>query len=375
MNVSKVREWFPITDDYVYMNVANHGPPSLPVQDAVRGFLDDWDRLGRHGDRRVVEACERFAKLVHAEPDEVCAQPNTSMGLTAVAETLKWEAGMNVVTDDLENPANLYPWMAQRRKGVELRVVRGVEGEVRLEDIEEAVDDDTRAVAISHVQWLTGARSDLRTLSGICHDYGAYLVVDGIQAAGSLAVDVHRDDVDFYACGSYKWLLGPSGAGFLYVRDEIVESLEPPFFGYRGVSGRGVEGVEYKPNAKRMELGEPSYLSFVGTMAGMGMFLELGSEEIEDRVLKLSGMLHEGLRGLGVEMVSPSDEGLRSGVVSFSVGEDGALRDSLASAGFVVSMRAAGIRVSADFYNTEDEVERLLGIVEGFISERSSSPA
>jgi selenocysteine lyase/cysteine desulfurase len=369
MNVEKVREWFPISDDYVYMNVANHGPPSLPVQDAIKGFLDDWDRLERHGDLRVIEACECFAKLVHAEPDEVCAQPNTSMGLTAVAETLNWEGGMNVVTDDLENPANLFPWMAQRRKRVELRVVKGVGGEVRLGDVEEAVDDDTGVVAISHVQWLTGARSDLRALAEICHDHGAYLVVDGIQAAGSLAVDVHRDDVDFYACGSYKWLLGPSGAGFLYVRDEIIESLEPPFYGYRGVSGRGIEGVEYKPNAKRMELGEPSYLSFVGTMAGIGMFLELGPEEIEGRVLRLSGILHEGLSGMGVEMVSPNDEGLRSGVVSFTVGDDRALRDSLASSGFVVSLRATGIRVSADFYNTEEEVERLLGFVESFLGE------
>jgi len=368
MNVEKIRERFPITKDTVYMNVANHGPPSLPVQDAIRGFLDDWGALSRHGDRRVLEACESFAHLIGASPDEVCAQPNTSMGLTAVAETLKWERGMNVVTDDLENPANLFPWMAQRRKGVELRIVKGVDGAVELDDIKESVDDDTQAIAISHVQWLTGAKSDLRALSGIAHEHGALLVVDGIQAAGSMVVDVKRDDVDFYACGSYKWLLGPSGAGFLYVRDELIDSLEPPFYGYRGVAKHSPDEVEFKETAKKMELGEPSYLSFVGTKAGIDMFLELGPKKIETRVLKLSGLLHDGLRERGVEVVSPEPSEFRSGVVSFTVEEDGTLRDTLAAESFVVSLRAAGIRVSADFYNTEEEAERLLEHVEASIN-------
>lgn len=153
MNVEKVREDFPITKDVVYMNVANHGPPSLPVQNAVRAFLDDWDDLARHGDRRVEEACANFGRLIGAEAGEVGCQPNTSMGLTMVAESLGWERGDNVVTDNLENPANLFPWMAQGRRGVELRIVESVGGAVRLEDVEEA-----RA------------------------QHGAYLVVDGIPA-------------------------------------------------------------------------------------------------------------------------------------------------------------------------------------------------
>ncbi len=219
MNIRKVRESIPVTEEVVYMNVANHCPPSRPVQDAIRGFLTDWDRLERHGDRRVEEACRSFGKLVNASADEVACQPNTSAGLTMVAETVELKRGMNVVVNDLENAANVYPWIAQRRRGVDVRIVRGVGGAVRVDDLERAVDDETEVLAISHVQWLTGARTNLRELAGIAHDHGALLVVDGIQSAGSLAVDVKRDDVDFFACGSYKWLMGASGAGFLYVRD------------------------------------------------------------------------------------------------------------------------------------------------------------
>ena len=359
LNIDKIRrEYFPVTENYVYMNTANHGPPSVPVQEAVRGFLLDWDRLSRNGDKRTLEACDSFAKLVKASGNEVCAQPNTSSGLAAVAESLTYERGMNVIVNDLENAANIYPWMAQQRKGVEMRVVKGVEGEVKLQDIEKSIDDNTQVIAISHVQWLTGARADLKAISELAHDHGAYLVVDGIQAAGGLKIDVKKEDVDFYAAGSYKWLLGPGGAGFLYVRDDLIENIVPSVYGYRGARG-GLE-PKLKDTAKRLEFGEPSYLSFVGTDAAIKMFLEVGVSEIETHVLKLSGLLHDGLNDLGVNIISPSGLDKRSGVVTFQTNNMDVLKKSLDAAGFVVSVRAMGIRVSANYYNTEEEITKFL---------------
>ncbi len=363
MNVARIREDFPVTADVVYLNVANHAPPSVPVREAIRGFLADWDGLRRRGDERVEEAVGSFARLIGADPDEVACQPNTSAGLTAVAEAVGLERGMNVVVNDLENPANVYPWTAQRRRGVEVRVVKGVDGAVRAEDIEAAVDDDTRVVAVSHVQWMTGARSDLRRLAEVAHDHGAYLVVDGIQSAGALVVDVKRDDVDFFACGSYKWLLGPSGAGFLYVRGELVEALRPGVFGYRAVEQHSLGEPQLKASAKRFELGEPSYLSFVGTKAGIDTILRLGKRRVEERVLKLSRLLLDGLLEAGVEVVSPTARELRSGIVSFRTRDTEGLYKSLRDRGFVVSLRPARIRVSPDFYNTEEELERFIECV------------
>ena len=359
LDISKVRrEYFPVTNEYIYMNAANHGPPSIPVREAVRGFLNDWDKLSRQGDRRTSEACNGFAKLVKASPDEVCAQPNTSAGLAAVAESLHYENGQNVVVNDLENAANIYPWMAQQRKGVELRVVKGRDGDVPVDDIEKMVDDDTKVVALSHVQWLTGGKADLKAIAGIAHEHGAYLVVDGIQAAGSLNIDVHKDNVDFYAAGSYKWLLGPSGAGFLYVKQEHVDSLVPSVYGYRGARG-GME-PKLKDTAKRLEFGEPAYLSFVGTGAAIDMFLDIGPQAIESHVMKLSNTLHDGLSELGVKVVSPGDGAKRSGVVTFHTEDMEALKKSLDDSRFIISRRALGLRISANFYNTVEEVELLL---------------
>lgn len=360
ISFEEIRKEFPLSDKCVFLNVANHSPPSRPVRRALESYLDDWDRDNRQGDERVRLANQSFSHLIGAKPEEVGCQPNTSAGLSAIAEALNLKSGMNVVVNDLENPANVYPWSMQRGKGIEVRVVKGVGGEVRLEDLEAVVDDSTKVVAISQVQWLTGARTDLRAVSEIAHEHGAFLVVDGIQAAGALKVDVRRDDVDFYACGSYKWLLGPSGAGFLYLKKELLEKVEPALPGYRGIQKHDLERPVLKRSAERFELGEPSYLSFVGTKAGIDLILKLGPESVEQRVLALSGRLLEGLLELGVEVVSPLGQGQQSGIVSFRTKKVQELFQGLTRRGFTVSLRAAGIRVSPGFYNTGEEVENLL---------------
>jgi cysteine desulfurase/selenocysteine lyase len=365
MNVAEVRSDFPVTNSMVFLNVANHSPSSRPVQDAIRGYLLDWDSEGRRGDERVDEAIASFSRLIGADHNEVACQPSTSTALATVAESVGFGGGMNIVINDLENPANWYPWTAQRRRGVELRIVKGKGGTVTLDDLEKAIDDDTRVVAISHVEWLTGARHDLRAVAEIAHDHAAYLVVDGIQAAGAVRVDVKGDDVDFYACGGYKWLLGCSGAGFLYAKRSLITELTPTQWGYRAVEEHDPEEPKLKETAKKFELGEPSYLSFVGTRAEVEMILRLGPANVEARVLKLSQRLFDGLTALGFEVVSPEDRRLRSGIVSFRTRDTEATFRSLTEAGFLVSLRPAGLRVSPDFYNTEEEVDRLLGLLAG----------
>ncbi|MCW4049775.1 MAG: aminotransferase class V-fold PLP-dependent enzyme [Candidatus Bathyarchaeota archaeon] len=354
------REPFPITDEVVYMNVANHGPPSTPVKKAIETFLEDWDRLSRHGDVKVKEANASFAKLINADKEEVACQPNTSRGLAPVAASLGLGKGDNVVTNDLENWANVYPWTNLKAKGVEVRRVYGRDGAIQLEDIEKQVDDRTRVVSISQVQWLTGARHHLKPLADLVHDHGGYLVVDGIQAAGALKVDVKREDVDFYACGSYKWLLGPSGAGFLYARRELLDRIHPVEYGYRAIKKHSLDGPTLKETAEKLEFGEPSYLSFVGTKASIDLMNRLGLEEIENQILKLSQHLYDGLTELCVKLVSPEDKSLRSGVVSFTTKDTENHFKALKDEGFVISLRPAGIRVSTGFYNTMEEVDKLL---------------
>jgi len=362
-----LREPFPVTEHCTYLNIANHSPPSTPVKTAIKEFMDDWDRLSRHGDRRVEQANDSFARLVGAESHEIACQPNTSRGLAVVADCIKFHRGDNVLVNDLENWANVYPWTALRSQGVEVRVVRGRGGAIHMEDLQAETDDRTRAISISQVQWLTGARCDLKPIAELAHSRGAYLVVDGIQAAGAVRVDVKRDEVDFYACGSYKWLLGPSGAGFLYARDDILGDLRPREWGYRAVKEHSLRKPTLKDSAQMLEFGEPSYLSFVGTKAGIDMILGLSVDRIERQVLSLSSRLVDGLTGLGVNLVTPADPSLRSGVVSFTTDATEDHYRRLTEEGFIVSIRTAGLRVSPGFYNTAEEVDSLLERLEMYM--------
>jgi len=355
-----LRRGFPVTERCKYLNTANHGPPSEHVKKAIQGFLLDWDNLNRRGDYKVDQAIESFAKLIKASPLEVACQPNTSRGLAVAAASIGFKRGDNIVINDLENWANIYPWVLQKRKGVEIRVVKGKGGAVHLHDIEKQVDDRTKAVSISHVQWLTGARHPLKPLSEICHSHGAYLVVDGIQAAGALDVDIRDTGADFYACGSYKWLLGPSGAGFLYVKKEHLPDVKPGEYGYRAVNEHSLVEPVLHETAKKLEFGEPSYLSFVGTKASIDHILSLGTKRIERQVTGLAQRLYDGISELDVTLVSPEDPSLRSGVVSFTTRNPEALYEKLTRLGYVLSLRPAGIRVSVGFFNTEAEIDGLL---------------
>ena len=248
---------------------------------------------------------------------------------------------------------------------MEVRVVKGRRGAVQLDDLENAVDDKTKAISISQVEWLTGARHDIMTFAKVAHEHGAYLVVDGIQATGALKIDVKRMEVDFYADGAYKWLVGCSGAGFLYVRKDIIPDLDPVQFGYRAVEEHDIEEPKLKANAKKYELGEPSYLSTVGTKAAIEMLLDLGPTQIEARVLKLSQRLYDGLEHLSVKIISPREKEMRSGVVSFATKDKEATFKLLKEKGFYLSLHSTGIRVATDFYNTEEEIDRLLTTLAG----------
>jgi selenocysteine lyase/cysteine desulfurase len=332
-----LRENFPVTKEAIYLNTANHGPPSTHVKKAIQDFLLDWDNLRRYGDSKVELANKSFAKLIKADPDEIACQPNTSSGLATIATSISLKRGENVITNELENWANIYPWIMQSKKGIEVRIVKTQGGALRLEDIEKEIDDQTRVVSISQVQWLTGARHDLKSLAELCHNHGAYLIVDGIQAAGALDIDVKKEDIDFYACGSYKWLLGPSGAGFLYAKKEHLSVLTPQKLGYRAVKKHSFTDPVLYETAKKLEFGEPSYLSFVGTKASIDHIISLGIKRIEKQTIFLANRLINGLRDLNVKIVSPENPDLRSGVISFTTKDPEKHYKQLTGLGYIIS--------------------------------------
>lgn len=364
-DVEKIRKLFPITQRCTYLNHAAVGTLSNPVRQAMESYLLDRSNAGQSG--RYEDLTERLrdalARLINASPEEIAFTQNTSEGLNIVANALPLEAGDNVLFCDMEFPSNVYPWMNLERRGIEARCVPHDGGGLTVAALEASADRRTRAVAVSSVEFLTGFRSDLKALGTWCQAHDAAFVVDGIQSLGVLPMDVQACQIDFLSCGGPKWLMGPAGQGFLYVRRERLDELQPPFAGCVSVSGwedwRDYD-LTFLPNARRFELGCGNVVGQAGLLAAVRLLLEIGIHGVEAWTLHLTDLLIQDLVQRGYDVVSNLSPERRSSIVSFQVPDavDEAHR-KLTAADVVVSKREEFIRVSPHCYNTEEEVLRV----------------
>jgi cysteine desulfurase/selenocysteine lyase len=376
--VSKFRRIVPITRSAVFLNHAETSPMLTPVARAMGAYLKEkFQALDTSS--FISRGCPRalIAKLIGASEDEICYAPNTSYGINIAANGLRLGPSNNVVLWDLEFPGNLYPWLRQRNRGAEIRWLHGRTYD--LSELEKLVDHETAVVPVSHVNWMNGYKPDLKQISEIVHKAGGYLFVDATQSAGAMSIDVKRMGIDILACAFYKWLLGPSGAGFLYVREDLVEELAPPFIGWNAVKNTGPPSYIFNPKeiepqdrARRYLPGSMSPIPFMGAGVSLNLLLDVGIDRIEKRILDLTDRLTKGLKSVGLDVVSPQVRSLRGGIVNFNVAEAPEVAGRLSRKKILVSARSqegvGGIRVSPHFYNTEREIDELVKTVPTVVS-------
>jgi cysteine desulfurase/selenocysteine lyase len=366
-DMQKIREQFPITKKKAFLNHAAQSPLPKPVADAISKYTNEFSNFGTTSIETNDDGKPYFAKLIGAKPGEIALIENTSMGLNIAANVLHYPPGSKIVTTDLEYPSVVYPWL-RKGLGVKVHYVKNVDGKVLLDDMEKAVDDKTVAVAVSHVEYSNGFRHNLRVLSEIVHEHGAYLIVDAIQSVGTMPVDVKRDDVDFLMAACYKWLLSPPGAAYLYVKDELIEKFEPPFVGWASVKQEIFDTTDFwdiwnlslSKTASRFQIGTSSIISLVGAREAMKMLLDFGTENVKRRIMKLTDHLIDSVEDLGLKLQTPQEKPCRSGIVNFKTNRPQKLVEKLTKKGIVVSARSNGMRVAPHYYNTEEEIDRLL---------------
>ncbi len=376
-DIEKTREQFPITRNKAFLNHAAQSPLPRPVADAICKCVNEASNFGTASHEWDDGGKPFFAKLIGAKPGEIASVENTSIGLNIAANALSYPSGSKVVTTDLEYPSVTYPWL-RKRLGVKVHYVKNVNGKILLDDMEKAIDDKTIAVAISHVEYSNGFRQNLRILSEIAHEHGAYLIVDAIQSVGAMHVDVKRDDVDFLTASCYKWLLSPPGVGYLYVKEGLIEKFEPPLVGWASVDQKIFETADFwdiwslklSKTASRFEAGTSSRLGQVGAKVAMKMLLDFGIENVKGRIRKLTDQLIDSVKELNLQLQTPEEEQYRSGIVNLKINEPQNVALKLGRKGIMVSARANGIRVSPHFYNTEEEIERL---VKGIKNEKKTA--
>jgi cysteine desulfurase / selenocysteine lyase len=365
-----IRQQMPVVRQWAYFDHAAVAPLSEPARVVVHEWADhftengvvDWNRW-----RQKIEGLRELAAArLRADQSEIALIRNTTEGITLVAEGFPWQAGDNVVVPDSEFPSNLYPWMHLADRGVEVRQVHCPEGRIEPASIERACNDRTRIIAVSWVGYGAGWRADLEALAEIAHARDAFLFVDAIQGLGVLDLDVTQTPIDALAADGHKWLLGPEGAGIMYIRQSCLDRLRPLGIGWNSVVQAGNfsdTSLRIKPDASRYEGGTHNMVGFLGLAASMSMFTQHSGAEIEQRLRYVTDLCCERLQSAGATLVSERAGGRWSGILALDIPRRSPLevkKDCLRQQ-VVVNARNGHVRISPHVYTSADDVERLIG--------------
>ena len=365
--------------DAVYLNNASTGPLPQRAVDAMEDFTRRRATPFRIADTEQFGTIERArdlcAALIGASASEIAAMVNTSYGINLAASALPFVAGDVILTYANEFPANVYPWLAiERSRGV--RVVR-VPSAGHFPDEErllEAIGREprVRAVAISWVGFAHGFRSDLARIGAACRQRGAYLVVDAIQGIGAAPLDVRACNIDILACGGQKWLLGPWGTGFVYVRDVLARTLVPAVVGWLSVQGSQDftnlvgNALVFHDDARRFEMMTLPYQDFAGWNASLTLLAELTPAAVHRHIETLTGRIVSWAESRrDVTLMTPADASRRAGIVAVRPpGDVAVVAARLRDAGIIHSLREGAIRLSPHCYNTSEDVDAALRVLD-----------
>jgi cysteine desulfurase/selenocysteine lyase len=378
-DLEALRSQFEITQEGItYLNHAGMSPLPRSVKQAM---VDAVEAMAQQGSGVYTSLLapleqklhEQIARLVNASPDEVAFVENTSIGINFIAQSLPLQPGDNVLLCDVEFPANVYPWQNLASKGIETRLLPSRRGGLSLEALDSARDAHSRVVAVSGVQFFTGRREDLFAIGDYCAEHGLWLIVDGMQAAGIVPLDMQAMGIHALVAGGQKALLAPPGQGFMVVRADLIERLQPVFVGPLSVVNHE-HWLHYdltlKPGARRFDLGTSNIAGLAGLLAAVNLLLEVGVEHIANWVTHLSDVAIRDLVARGYRVITPLEPEQHANIVTFAIdGDPDAITAALGAQGVILRphLDAAGnpyLRISTHGYNTENEVLRVAEVLE-----------
>jgi len=387
----------------VYLDSAATNLVHPRVLETARKFVDALGDRSRSPKEVFAEqknslaiARKDVARFLGCAPEEIALMQSTSHTLGSLSVSLPLTKGDNVLVCDLEYQASVVCWQAQaRKKGFEVREVKTTGGKVTAADFERYIDEHTKVILLAAVQEINGYRADVKEIGELAHRHGIIYIVDGIQEAGALSVNVKDLGMDVYCAGGKKWLGNPFGMGFLYLRREFLDTLEPPYYSYYDIKVPETFGdyISYLEDPRRhpfdrYDLADDAsvfeaggYGNFLGAAAlseAIRVLEDMGIGSIEAHNLKLNRRLYDGLSSMGFTMQSPGDEKHMSSIIVFNINRlkgndvtaERALLKYLHDKNILVSLRCStglgGIRVSVHYYTTEEDVDAFLQAVKEF---------
>ncbi len=376
---NRFRREMPVCQRYAYFDHAAVSPLPARSAHAMHRYVDqasnEGDACWPEWSAAIERTRQSAARMIGGDESEIALVPNTTFGITLVAEAIDWQPYDNVVVPENEFPSNILPWSNLDRRGVQIRLARiPRDGVLAVENLEPLVDDRTRMIALSWVGFSSGFRCDLKSIVQFAHSREILVFLDAIQGLGAFPLDVKQTPVDFLAADGHKWMLGPEGAGLLYIRNQHLEQLSPINVGWNSLAGRAFDpkSAELKSTAARYEGGSVSIPGMLGWGSSLEMLLEMGANQpgnlIEQSILENSDNLTEMLTSSGFLVDVPNTACNRSGTLGVrwleadAIGEQAYVkaRKGLLDAGVVTSVRQGKLRISTHAYNNTDDFHRLV---------------
>ncbi|PDT18648.1 cysteine desulfurase [Rhizobium sp. J15] len=366
-----IRSDIPLLKNGIYVDNA----AVSPVPGRVRSASEHYNTIIAEQLRDAKEISKPYfdkgralaAKLVGSSSQNIAYVQNTAHGLSLVALGIDWRPGDNLVVCAHEFPSNYLCWVQLAAMGVEVRKILSPDGRLEPELVQEALDERTRVVAVSHVQFYSGFRVDVSAVGELCSRYGALLVVDGTQSIGALNLDVGAAGVDVLVVSAHKWLMGPRGIGFASFSDRALNEITPRIVGWLSVDDPYAfnRRLDFLPDARRFEPGTPNGCGILGLAERLAQIDELGIGWIENRILTLNELLCERALQHGIQPVYQFEHRSRSGITLLhkpgTVAAD--MHASLVENGVYASIRNGAVRISPHYYNSFEEMERIISII------------
>jgi selenocysteine lyase/cysteine desulfurase len=377
--VQEIRSRFSIFARKIYLNSCSQGPLSDAVQAGLEDFMASWHEHGSPWDlwvTRYEEARTAFAYFINASPDEVAIVTSVSAGINGIASALNFRERKRIVMGEFEFPTMGHVWLGQRVRGAEVQFVSAEGNCIPAANYEKMIDRNTCLVPLTHICFKNGFRSEVNAITQIAHRSGALVMLDDYQDCGTRPVDVKALDLDFYVTGTLKYLLGPPGLAFMYVRKELISSLVPTVTGWFGQANPFAYDpklFDLPPTARRFESGSPSVPNVYAALPGLQLLQEIGMENVAGHIKTLTQSLLSCAHDIGIRAKTPAES--VGPLVVLQCKDSTLLVEKLAESDIVASNRHDGLRISLHVYNTMDDVKAVAEVLKTNIDLMVLGPA
>jgi len=372
MNIEEIRKQFPyIRKGKIYFNHASSGPLPLPAAERINELVKDRssERIEDYPEFLKVmgETRSLIAEMINTSSARIAFLDNTSNGLNLLAQSLKWRRGDRILLNDAEFPANVYPFLNLQNEGVEVDFAETRNHLAASNNIIEAIKPETKLISISHVQFLSGYRVDLSEIGKICKEKEIILSVDAIQALPAVKLDVKETNISFLSCGTQKWLLGLPGLSFVFIDEELQKKMHQRYVGWLSVKNPD-NLLEYdlalKKTASAFQSGTLNSIAIYALNSSLKLLLEFGLDQIQKNVLENTTYFLNEIREIGFDPILKS-YGVESlaGIVTVEPPKYREIFKKLSEKDIICSVREGLLRFSPHFYNTREEIDRVIDVL------------